>query len=71
MARNSFDICMEPGEKLKETQCFMDTGTGGREISNFNLAVGEIEVSFWFDTHTEMIKFCKKHNFKYSDNREK
>ena len=49
----------------------MDTGTGGREISNFNLAVGEIEVSFWFDTHTEMIKFCKKHNFKYSDNREK
>lgn len=39
------------------------------EMSNMDLRIGDMEIRVSFDSHDEMIDFCKEHNFTYVDKR--
>ena len=41
----------------------------GSEMSTLDLRIGQDEVSIKFESWDEMIAFCEKHNFEYSDER--
>lgn len=40
-----------------------------REFATMTLLVADTEVDIVFDSPTEMIEFCNKHNFDYEDDR--
>jgi len=43
----------------------------GCEMGDLQLTIGDVDLGISFDSCEEMITFCKKHNFEYSDKRPK